>query len=695
MMGNQINRYEINEEIGRGGMAIVYKAFDPDLARHVAIKVIRKESIPEEKHDQLRKRFQIEATAQAGFDHPHIVPVYDFGEVEDMPYLVMAYRPAGTLKDKVRGRMDYREAAGILAKVANALAYAHKRGVLHRDVKPSNILISEDGSPALTDFGIAMLIDQEDKSRLTRTGFGVGTAEYMAPEQWKGEAFEQTDVYALGVVLYELITGTRPYEADTPHEIAIKQATEPIQRPVEMVKDLPPEVERVLFKALALKPEDRYPSMKDLAAELLALGQGLTSTAPEKPVHQCEETETYDALELGPATGKQPKIGNMLWLWILGGLGILGLCSLAIFAITQFPPSMKGEATSTLEMAAAGFSTSDPGGDTIETIGEDVGTEEPEAEAPAPSPEIKMTATTEPVRKNSEPMLVYAYGPFDNTEIYIYYINSGKKEQITNNNYEDKGPSFSGDNSKIVYASNRDKGWELYVLDLATRKETRITNFDGEAKFPNWSPIPGDDRIVFEGRQGVTGRFDINVFMVSGDGSGVNKIEQLTFSNADNRPTWTGDGKKIIFGRATNDDSGDGRISASDYLDIFALDMETAKIEQVTKTGRRDEFQFSGSPDGYNIFYVASSQDLDKSGFLNLDDNRDLHMIDIYGGNYQRIDMPNYPIYSPSWSPDGRYLSFTIWFNDDESAIWLYDLNKEKIVELTGKGPFYHPEWNN
>lgn len=268
MIGKQIDRYRILEQMGQGGMAVVYKAYDVRLERDVAIKIIRKDAVPKEQHERLLARFEREAKAQAKFSHPNIVPIFDYGEYDGAPYLVQELIEGGTLKDRVGKAMDYQHALSVILPIADAIAYAHAKGVVHRDIKPSNILLGE--RPMLTDFGIAKILETEEET-LTGTGLGVGTPEYMAPEQWKGKPVPQTDIYALGVVFYELITGQKPYSAETPAAIAIKQVTEPLERPMSLIESLPVEVEKVLLKALAIRPEDRYETMSEFEEALRKL----------------------------------------------------------------------------------------------------------------------------------------------------------------------------------------------------------------------------------------------------------------------------------------------------------------------------------------------------------------------------------------------------------------------------------------
>lgn len=354
LSGKTINRYRIIKRLGQGGMAVVYLAFDTRLEREVAIKIIRKENILPSQMEQFLQRFEQEAKTQSKFDHPNIVQVYDFGEYEGSPYLVMAYQPGGTLKDLTGSPIPYSQAAQLLAPIADALTYAHARDVLHRDVKPANILLNEDYNCKLTDFGIAKLLGNIDGNTLTGTGVGVGTPQYMAPEQWTGQPEKATDIYALGVVFYELVTGHKPYDADTPAALLVIQATEPLRRPTEYVPDLPLYIEKVLYKALAPKPEDRFESMAEFAAVLETLSY-------EKPHDHSTmvEPSSWDDVSLPPTkieNGMQtptrvekslsntdfgiqpePKDNSKLLYWGLGIAGVIGFIGImAMIAVLLF-----------------------------------------------------------------------------------------------------------------------------------------------------------------------------------------------------------------------------------------------------------------------------------------------------------------------------------------------------------------------
>jgi len=267
LIGQSLGRYHILEQLGEGGMATVYKAFDTRLETDVAVKVIRTENLTLGTMERALKRFEREAKALARLTHPNIVKVTDYGEYEGKPYLVMPYLPGGTLKQRLGKPIPWQEAARLLIPIAEALDFAHSQNIIHRDVKPSNILLTQSGQPMLTDFGIAKILDLEETQDLTGTSAAIGTPEYMAPEQATAKTVDRrADIYSFGIVFYEMLTGRKPFVADTPMAVLIKQATEPLPSPRRFVLNLPDAVEKVLIKALEKQPENRYQSMKEFMA---------------------------------------------------------------------------------------------------------------------------------------------------------------------------------------------------------------------------------------------------------------------------------------------------------------------------------------------------------------------------------------------------------------------------------------------
>jgi len=281
LTGEFIDRYEVTGMLGRGGMAIVYKARDSRLDRDVAIKLIRSGAFPPEMLDQILKRFEREAKSLARLSHPNILKVYDYGEFQGSPYLVLEYQPSENLEERLKDQpLPWRDAIRLVLPVARALEYSHKQGIIHRDIKPSNILFTTSGEPLLSDFGIAKVLNYEGSAGLTATGAGIGTPAYMAPEQWTGETTERSDQYSLGVVLYQAITGRIPFESDTPAGFIIRQTTEVLPSPRKYVPDLPEGVDKLLSKALAKDPNDRYPDISAFIAALEGLLSGAAVTPP-------------------------------------------------------------------------------------------------------------------------------------------------------------------------------------------------------------------------------------------------------------------------------------------------------------------------------------------------------------------------------------------------------------------------------
>ncbi len=284
MMPQQIGRYRIKAELGRGGMSTVYLAHDPLFDRDVAIKLLPLELLHQ---PTFRRRFEREAKVVAALEHPAIVPVYDFGDHDGQPFLVMRFMTGGSLSERLnRGAISLDESAKILSFLAPALDEVHAHGVIHRDLKPSNILFDQRGLPFISDFGTAKL--QDAQTKLTDTGGAVGTPAYMSPEQIQanGDLDGRSDIYTLGVILFEMLSGSHPFDTNTPIAIAVKHMFEPVPRLLDMDPSLPANCQAVITKAMAKKKEDRYETAVSLANEFrniidqIAAGE-ITHLAPE------------------------------------------------------------------------------------------------------------------------------------------------------------------------------------------------------------------------------------------------------------------------------------------------------------------------------------------------------------------------------------------------------------------------------
>jgi tRNA A-37 threonylcarbamoyl transferase component Bud32 len=349
VVGENVGPYRIIQQLGQGGMATVYQAYHAALDRYVAIKVLHPAFLQD---PSFLKRFQREAKAVARLEHPNIVPVYDFAEQAGQPYLVMKYIEGDTLKARLHsGRLTKEEGLHIVEATGSALSYAHQRGVLHRDIKPSNILLSPDGSIYLADFGLARM-GEAGESTLSADVM-LGTPQYISPEQARGEkALDAgTDIYSFGVVLYEMVVGRVPFNADTPFSIIHDHIYKPLPIPSRINPRVPPEVERVLLKSLAKERADRYATVDDMVAAFRAAvtGSAAPIVAPRLSTPSAaaiaevgKKTANVVTAPPGPAS-TAPARGRRRWLWVGGGLAVACLCAFVFLAVAS--DARKGKST--------------------------------------------------------------------------------------------------------------------------------------------------------------------------------------------------------------------------------------------------------------------------------------------------------------------------------------------------------------
>lgn len=318
LIGRTLGPYQILDEIGRGGMANVYRAVQPSIGREVAIKVLPAQFLQDQ---TFVERFAREVQVIAKLQHPHILPVYDFGEDSGLYYIVMAYMPGGTLSERIRreGGLPLDEVTRLVEQMASGLDFAHEKGIIHRDFKPSNVLLDEKGNVYLADFGIAKMT--ESTAHLTGSGV-VGTPAYMAPEMARqGGVTHLVDVYALGVTVFEMLSGQRPYQAETPMGVMMAHGTEPIPDVRTVHPELPDAVQVIVERAMEKDPHRRIQSAGELAGGLRAvvdaIGRGelkVTATVaepftlPDMPAApRSNVVEKYPAAQAPPAQPAQDR----------------------------------------------------------------------------------------------------------------------------------------------------------------------------------------------------------------------------------------------------------------------------------------------------------------------------------------------------------------------------------------------------
>ena len=317
-------RYEILELIGEGGMSVVYRATDKRLNRSVAVKIMRDEMAEDE---EFRRNFCAEAHAVAMLSNPNIVGVYDVSHSDDIEYIVMELVDGITLRQYMdkRGVLNWREVLHFTRQIARALAHAHERGIIHRDIKPQNILMLRDGTIKVEDFGIAALENEAHES----DGQAIGSIHYIAPEQARGELPDaRSDLYSLGVVMYEMLTGQKPYEGETIGEIAVKHMNAQAVAPHELVPEIPAELERITLKAMCADIAQRYQSANELLEDLDAFVQEqLKQTEPEKkPMENPAVMPIRSVSELNRERYRLRHYRARRVTFLMGSFGALALC---------------------------------------------------------------------------------------------------------------------------------------------------------------------------------------------------------------------------------------------------------------------------------------------------------------------------------------------------------------------------------
>lgn len=542
MTQTHIGRYEIKKELGRGGMATVYLAYDPQFKRDVAIKVLPREFLH---NPTFHSRFEREAETVATLEHPAIVPVYDVGEDDGQPFLVMRYMAGGSLADRLKeGGLPLEEVSRIYSRLSPGLDEAHSLGIVHRDLKPDNILFDSRNEPYLADFGIVKL--SEGTSAVTGSMI-IGTPAFMSPEQANGshQIDGRSDIYALGVILFFLLTGEEPYKADTPIQQAIKHITEPIPKILEVKPDLPAGLAPIIEKAMAKDPAGRYPTATQLAQHLASVAQSSGDVYhPTEAIPGLSATDIFgkaiitDNRKQKTETTQQASFPR--WVWGLGA----GVIVLILFFIIQGanpppPPSPTPSSTSFVRVTTTATRT-------------------PIVVTRNPATATNVPVVVQPSR--GEPV-IQVLGNLNG--------HGGFVESV----------AWSNDNR----LASSDRSGSIKLWDGATRQEINfLFGHEGAINSVAWSP--DNTMLASASEDGTVRLWDTD----TGD-----EIAQLTANDEVNAVVWSPDGSLLASGGA------DGLVQIWDV----ATEQEIGVL-----TGHTDPIlSLSWSPDGVTL--ASSSND--------------------------------------------------------------------------------------
>ena len=631
IIGISFGRYHVLEKIGQGGMAVVYKALDTTLERYVAIKVILPYS---EYSDQFLARFNREARTLARLTHPNILKIFDYGEYENHPFLVMEYIAGGTLKDWLTGHpIPWQTSAQLLAQVARALEAAHDQGVIHRDVKPANILMANGRDPLLSDFGIAKLIESnEEATKLTGTGVGIGTPDYMAPEQADGETDERSDIYSLGVIFYQMVTGRLPYEADTPLAVMFKKVTDPLPRPTQYISDLPAVVENVIIKALEKDPRHRYKNMGEFAQvleNLISKADTLETLATEAGTGITEGDRESGSAFTQSVEGKR---SIRLPRWFLPVVIVLTVLAATFggFNLLRKPAPVAVPTAGSPEVASTEVQPTKwiPPTPTLGHLPEDT---------PTPKPIVTPTAI------GGGKWIAFNSRMDGDSDIYLMDSNGDNLTQITSSSAHDLYPSWSPDGKRIVYQTNEGEDWEIATIDISSKKVTKVTENTCSDWAPVWSP-DGEWIAYYSDCDG-----DRNIYKIHPDGT---KRTQLTHTSGSNSwfPAWSPDGRKITF---TSNRSGS--------YHIYVMNADGSNVKELVE-GCISSF----SPDGNQILFGVYCNDTDDLFLMNAD------------GTHSSALTDGYECKNAAWSPDGTQIVFQLSKTTNDGPFALYRMFLDK-----------------
>jgi serine/threonine protein kinase/Tol biopolymer transport system component len=699
LIGQQIDQYKVLRLIGQGGMAAVYLAHDLTLDREVVLKTM----LPAlAQNEELMRRFEREAKATARLEHSNIVPIYVTGmTAAGQPYIAMQYINGGSLSDYLRQLTEQKQwlstiyALSIVRQIADALRVAHQAEIIHRDLKPSNILLRRDGTPVLSDLGIAAI--QQATTRLTQTGNLLGTPTYMSPEQGAGKNVDgRSDIYSLGIILYELLSGQLPFEADSPWAMIHQHIYEP-PHPLEQFRpDLTPQTLQIVVTCLQKEPANRFQSAAELVA---ALDRAMAAEDTNQKVSVGSWQPAAPRIIDGPPTTRrrlqQPAVDTPqsaaptvakgkrpYWQYILpAGLLVLIIGSILVFreGFTFSSPS------ATPAREASELATLEPSGISVSFEGTALPTSTVQLVAAGTdgtivalndSADPTATPTLEPITPTA---MAFVTNPFpDGLIAYSCAIGNGENRiflsspdgnaqfQLPNQPGNSIVPAFSRDGRQLAYRSDVGGSWQIYVSNADGNNLRQITS--GNSSSANfeaaWSP--DGSRFVFASERDGTRQ----IYVMNSDGT---NQQRLTFNDAYNDdPSWSANGQ-IIYESNEN-----GRYSIFQILPDGGVPIELITLGESSSTP-------AWSYDGQWLAFESRIEG-DRDIWIARADDSDLQPVVALGSSDER----------PAWSPDGTQIAFHsnyLQADEDDVDIWVMNLDTQTPVRLTENGHCYDPSW--